>query len=50
MLEHAFGTTEIPEEPERVVLSLPYLLDLLVPSLAQAADGDPATRVEHPDA
>jgi iron complex transport system substrate-binding protein len=31
-------------------LSLPYLLDLLVPSLAQAADGDPATRVEHPDA
>ena len=27
-----------------------YLLDLLVPSLAQAADGDPATPVEHPGA
>ena len=29
-------------------LSLPYLLDLLVPALAQAADGDPATPVEQP--
>ena len=29
-------------------LSLPYLLDLLVPALAQAADGDPATQVEQP--
>ena len=31
-------------------LSLPYLLDLLVPALAQAADGDPATEVENPAA
>jgi iron complex transport system substrate-binding protein len=27
-------------------LSLPYLLDLVVPALAQAADGDPATVVD----
>jgi len=31
-------------------LSLPYLLDLVVPPLAQAADGDPATVVEQPAA
>ena len=31
-------------------LSLPYLLDLLVPALAQAADGDPGTQVENPAA
>ncbi|MGY1642118.1 ABC transporter substrate-binding protein [Geodermatophilus sp. SYSU D00703] len=31
-------------------LSLPYLLDQVVPALAQAADGDPATAVEHPTA
>jgi iron complex transport system substrate-binding protein len=31
-------------------LSLPYLLDLLVPALAAAADGDPATQVEQPGA
>jgi iron complex transport system substrate-binding protein len=29
-------------------LSLPYLLDEVVPALAQAADGDPATAVEQP--
>ena len=29
-------------------LSLPYLLDLVVPALAQAADGDPGTSVEDP--
>ncbi|MBY3552797.1 iron-siderophore ABC transporter substrate-binding protein [Modestobacter lapidis] len=29
-------------------LSLPYLLEQLVPPLAQAADGDPATAVEQP--
>ncbi|WP_061289305.1 iron-siderophore ABC transporter substrate-binding protein [Herbidospora cretacea] len=28
------------------VLSLPYVLDRLVPQLAQAVDGDPATKVE----
>ncbi len=28
------------------VLSLPYVLDRLVPQLAQAIDGDPATKVE----
>jgi iron complex transport system substrate-binding protein len=28
------------------VLSLPYLLDTLVPKLAAAADGDPTTSVE----
>jgi iron complex transport system substrate-binding protein len=31
-------------------LSLPYLLDLVVPALAQAADGDPSTAVEQPAA
>jgi iron complex transport system substrate-binding protein len=31
-------------------LSLPYLLDVVVPPLAQAADGDPATAVEQPTA
>jgi iron complex transport system substrate-binding protein len=31
-------------------LSLPYLLDVLVEPLAQAADGDPATAVEQPAA
>jgi iron complex transport system substrate-binding protein len=31
-------------------LSLPYLLDAVVPALAQAADGDPATVVEQPAA
>jgi iron complex transport system substrate-binding protein len=31
-------------------LSLPYLLDLIVPALAQAADGDPSTAVEQPTA
>jgi iron complex transport system substrate-binding protein len=30
------------------VLSLPYLLDRLVPQLAAAIDGDPATAVGHP--
>ena len=29
-------------------LSLPHLLDEVVPALAAAADGDPATVVEHP--
>ncbi len=29
-------------------LSLPYLLDAIVPALAQAADGNPATAVEQP--
>ncbi|MGY1623734.1 ABC transporter substrate-binding protein [Geodermatophilus sp. SYSU D00965] len=29
-------------------LSLPFLLDEVVPALAQAADGDPATAVQHP--
>jgi iron complex transport system substrate-binding protein len=31
-------------------LSLPHLLDLVVPALAQAADGDPATEVQGPAA
>ncbi|SFK41914.1 iron-siderophore ABC transporter substrate-binding protein [Geodermatophilus ruber] len=31
-------------------LSLPHLMDLVVPALAQAADGDPATAVEQPAA
>jgi iron complex transport system substrate-binding protein len=31
-------------------LSLPYLIDEVVPALAQAADGDPATAVEQPTA
>jgi iron complex transport system substrate-binding protein len=31
-------------------LSLPYLLDVVVPALAQAVDGDPATAVEQPAA
>ena len=31
-------------------LSLPYLLETVVPALAQAADGDPATAVEQPAA
>jgi iron complex transport system substrate-binding protein len=29
-------------------LSLPYLIDELVPRLAAAVDGDPATAVEQP--
>lgn len=30
------------------VLSLPFLLDEAVPTLAAAIDGDPATKVEQP--
>ena len=30
-------------------LTLPYLLDNLVPMLASAVDGDPATKVEVPE-
>lgn len=32
------------------VLSLPYMLDRLVPQLAAAVDGDPATKVPAPAA
>jgi hypothetical protein len=42
-IEHRYGTTEVVD-PFVSALSLPFLLDELVPMLAAAVDGDPATR------
>jgi ABC-type Fe3+-citrate transport system substrate-binding protein len=45
-IKHKFGTAEIKSAPQRIVvvrLSLPIVIDQLVPQLAAAVDGNPTT-------